>query len=83
MCNCREARPYFITPAPFILPESPADVAYRGQYDPTDKGNVSEWINNAFGAFPYQYEGQGGELIGYINTDVIANTTDGALSLKN
>ena len=77
-----KARPYFITPAPFILPESPADVAYRGQYDPTDKGNVSEWINNAFGAFPYQYEGQGGELIGYINTDVIANTTDGALSLK-
>jgi len=78
-----KARPYFITPAPFILPESPADIAYRGQYDPTDKSNNGEWINNAFGAFPYQYEGQGGELIGYINTDVIANTSDGALSLKN
>ena len=78
-----KARPYFITPAPFILPESPNNITYRGQYDATDKSNTSEWINNAFGAFPYQYEGQGGELIGYINTDVIANTTDGALSLKN
>jgi hypothetical protein len=77
-----KARPYIITPAPFILPESPT-LSYRGQYDETDKSNFTEWINNAFGAFPYQYEGQGTELIGYINTDVIANTEDGALSLKN
>ena len=80
--SVEKARPYIITPAPFVLPESP-NLAYRGQYDETDKSNTSEWINNAFGAFPYQYEGQGTELIGYINTDVIANTIDGALSLKN
>ena len=73
--------PYLVTPAPFTLPNT-TNGAYRGEPNGTDPDQITQL--NPYGAFPYKYSyGDAvGDKVGYITTDVAANTTGGAETLK-
>ena len=73
--------PYLVTPAPFTLPNT-TNGAYRGEPNGTDPDQITQL--NPYGAFPYKYSyGDAvGDKVGYITTDVAANTTGGATIIK-
>ena len=73
-------RPYLVTPAPFILPDT-VDGQYNGTFNALEPDKVEDWTNNAFGAFPYKYT-FGDTSYGYVGTDVAATTAAGAASIK-
>mgnify|MGYP006413401417 CR=1 FL=1 len=75
-----KVRPYLITPAPFILPDT-AENQYSGSYSTSEPDDFSKWVKNVFGAFPYMYT-FGDTTIGYIKTDIAASTEDGANALR-
>jgi len=74
--------PYLVTPAPFTLPNT-TNGAYRGEPNGTDPDQITQL--NPYGAFPYKYSyGDAiGDKVGYITTDVAANTTGGATIIKD
>ena len=73
-----KARPYIVTPAPFILPDTESN-QYFGIYDADDKNKVQDGF--PFGCFPYKYS-DGSASYGYIDTDVVGNTPEGSTSLR-
>jgi len=73
-----KSRPYIITPAPFILPDTESN-KYQGTYQADDKNIVQSGV--PFGCFPYKYV-EGADSYGYINTDVVGNTIAGSTSLR-
>ena len=75
-----KTRPYLVTPAPFILPDT-IDGQYTGTFNAAEPDKVEEWTLNAYGCFPYKYT-YGNTTIGYIGTDVAATTSSGAASLR-
>jgi hypothetical protein len=73
--------PYLVTPAPFTLPNT-TNGSYKGEPNGTDPDQIVQL--NPYGAFPYKYS-YGDALadkVGYITTDVAANTASGAETLK-
>ena len=74
--------PYIVTPAPFILPNT-TNNAYKGEPNAADPDQITQL--NPYGCFPYQYSygDAAAQKIGYIVTDVAANTASGATTLKS
>ena len=75
-----KTRPYLVTPAPFILPDT-INGQYSGTFNAAEPDKVEEWTLNAYGCFPYKYT-YGNTTIGYVGTDVAATTSSGAASLR-
>jgi hypothetical protein len=73
-------RPYLVTPAPFILPDT-TEGQYNGTFNALEPDKVEDWTNNAFGAFPYKYT-FGDTSYGYVGTNVAASSESGAASIK-
>ncbi len=73
--------PYIITPAPFTLPNT-STAAYQGTPNPTDADQIQAL--NPYACFPYKYSygDSDQDKVGYITTDVAANTADGANTIK-
>ena len=75
-----KTRPYIVTPAPFILPDTENN-RYFGTYLSSDKSENASWTQNAFGCFPYRYT-IGTDIIGYINTAVLLTDVTNATTFK-
>ena len=73
--------PYIVTPAPFVLPNT-TESSYKGGVNSTDADIIDSL--NPYGCFPYKYSYGDApqDKVGYITTDVAANTADGANTLK-
>ena len=73
--------PYIVTPAPFILPNT-SKFSYKGTPNSADADIIDSL--NPYGCFPYKYSygDADQDKVGYITTDVAANTADGANTLK-
>ena len=73
--------PYLVTPAPFILPNT-TNSAYKGEPNSTDPDQITQL--NPYGCFPYKYSygDSAQDKVGYITTDVAANTADGSNTIK-
>ena len=76
-----KSRPYLITPAPFILPDT-VDNQYNGTFNSAEPDDFDSWTLNVFGAFPYSYT-YGNTTVGYIKTDVAGSSQQDALQLKS
>ena len=76
-----KTRPYIVTPAPFILPDT-VNGQYSGTYNAAEPDVVEDWTLNAFGCFPYKYT-YGNTTVGYVGTDVAATSESGAASIRN
>ena len=74
--------PYIVTPAPFVLPNT-SQSSYKGTPNPTDPDQIQ--LLNPYGCFPYKYSygDSAADKVGYITTDVAANTADGANTVKS
>ena len=75
-----KTRPYLVTPAPFILPDT-INGQYSGTFNAAEPDKEDEWTLNAYGCFPYKYT-YGNTTIGYIKTDLDAKSSSGAASLR-
>ena len=75
-----KSRPYIITPAPFILPDTENN-RYSGTYLSSNKSENTSWSGNAFGCFPYKYI-IGADTFGYINTAVLLTDQSRASDFK-
>ena len=73
--------PCIVTPAPFTLPNT-TQGSYRGTPNAVDPDIIDAL--NPYGCFPYKYSygDSAADKVGYITTDVAANTADGANTLK-
>ena len=77
-----QVSPYIVTPAPFILPNT-SKSSYKGTPNPSDPDQIQ--LLNPYGCFPYKYSygDSAADKVGYITTDVAANTADGANTVKS
>ena len=76
-----KTRPYLVTPAPFILPDT-SEGQYNGTFNTAEPDKFDEWTLNVYGCFPYKYT-YGNTTIGYVGTDVAATTSSGAASIRS